>query len=455
MIGQGAKSLSMNPSFLSQIATHLSPHHIQTEHVSWTQQDASSQCGVRPAAVLFPTHHHQIIEIVKLANLTQTPLVCRGAGTGTTGAALPLSQNTVVVSLEKLNQIIEIDTQNRMAVVQPGVITGDLHRAVEAVGLFYPPDPASLNTCTLGGNVAVNAGGPRAYKYGVTRHYVLGLKGVWANGDPFDLGGKLIKNVTGYDLIGLLVGSEGTLGVITEITLKLIPKPKYTCHIAFGFEDEAKAIHFAQTLPLLPAASEWIEKTGLQASAENGFPLLPYSFLTLFELEGSSQSDLDSQISHLAVSAQNQGGQRCPYDPWQLRQTMSSSLRKWAKNKQSHDVVIPPACILDYLKHLRQKSEESGFILLGYGHIGDGNIHVNILNRTHSEESWQAALPELTQFVITTALQMGGGLSGEHGIGITKRAFLDQALSPTTRDLMNRLKAQIDPNHILNPHKAV
>ncbi len=419
--------------------------------------DASSLPAQRPLEVRFPTTHQDVIDLVTAANTSRIPLVARGAGTGTTGGCIP-TPNSLVVDFSKMNQILEIDTANRVAVVQPGVITQDLHHAAEAQNLFYPPDPASLATCTIGGNIAENAGGPRGYKYGVTRDYVLGLKGVWANGSEFTLGGKLFKNVTGYDLISLLVGSEGTLALITEITLKLVPKPPYTQDLAFAFPDRDTALGILHSLHLHglhPAVAEWMDQTCLTAATTycNQTPITA-PFCLLFQLDAFHSADLADQAQRLTACCQNAQ----PLDPiplWTLRRNLSPALRAWARDKTSQDIVVPPAAIGPYLDRLHQLSQETGFTLLGYGHLGDGNIHVNLLNIDRNSQDYATALPSLTQSVFQAAIDLGGTLTGEHGIGLTKKAYLPLAIDPHTHSLMKSIKATFDPHHLLNPGKAI
>ncbi len=427
--------------------------------------DTSAAVGVAPVAVVCPEEESQVRECLLLAEDYGVGIVSRGAGTGTTGGAVSLG-SSLVLSFENYNRILDIDVDNRVAVVQPGVITGELQKAVEKLGLFYPPDPASLDICTLGGNIAENAGGPRALKYGVTRDYVLGLKGFWADGTPFTLGGKQHKNVAGYDLISLLVGSEGTLAVITEITLKLIPLPRFQVDIYAEFSTLPQALDTLTsvcTSGVSPALAEFMDPFCIEAAHHYlKQPSAPAFFSLIFQVDGFSEDTVKKQVEviiehckrHKAVSFKSAGSDTEKNKLWEIRRCLSLALKAYAKHKVSHDIVVPPSSISSYLETIKTWSTQD-CRLLGYGHLGDGNIHVNILNMGLSFEAWQEKEPELSKKVLKLAVDLGGTITGEHGIGLTKKHYLSYVASPKELQLYKAIKQAFDPKNRLNPGKII
>lgn len=396
---------------------------------------------VEDGLVLLPKNEEALQGILHSSYLSNTPVVIRGAGTNSVGGTSPV-ENGIMVSLEKLNNIIEIDEKNRMAVVQPGVVTKDLQDAVEKVGLFYPPDPGSLETCTIGGNVACNAGGPRCLKYGVTSHYVLGIEGLYADGAPFKFGGKQLKNVAGYNMVQLLIGSEGTLGVITKITLKLLPKPD--CHIttlhefsswekAFLFQDEV--IKSGQT----PAAMEFFDRRCVNAVSlylgdDFDWPLGEVYVLCLFD----------------------EPTEYAPFygcDAWKVRRAISPALRQFGKEKISEDVVVPLSEISVFMKKLKDLSQAFSVEIVGYGHLGDGNVHVNFLRHDLSDSCWATIKEKGVSALFELVVSLGGTISGEHGIGTTKKSFMPLIFSETDLSVMRAVKKAFDPKGLLNPGK--
>jgi glycolate oxidase len=429
------------------------------------RSDHSHILGITPIEVVCPTTADEVKACLEKAKENRWDVVVRGAGTGMTGGAVPISK-ALVISMEKLNAILDIDIPNRVAVVQPGVITGYLQAEVEKQGLFYPPDPASLVICTLGGNVAENAGGPRALKYGVTRDYVLGLKGFWVDGTPFSLGGKQHKNVAGYDLISLLVGSEGTLGIITEITLKLIPLPLHSCDIQAVFKTMAEALHTLANLythGIFPSAAEFMDRSCLEAaSLYLNKPLDTQDYRLLCQVDGFSEEDVHIQAERLLSYCKKNGAleveiAKTPAEKsklWEVRRCLSLALKANSLNKTSHDVVVPPASIGHFLSMLTSWSNES-VQLLGYGHLGDGNIHVNILNVGLDKAEWEKIEPLLSQNVLELAVNMGGSITGEHGIGLTKKPYLHLMADSRVMELYRSIKAVFDPENRLNPGKII
>jgi glycolate oxidase len=421
--------------------------------------------GQSADAVVFPATTEEVAAIVRLCAEYRIPIVPRGAGTGYTGGAVP-TQGGVVVSLERMNRILEIDEANLIAVVEPNVITGDLQDAVETLGLFYPPDPASLRQSVIGGNVAECAGGPRAFKYGTTKQYVLGLEAVLPTGEIVETGGKVVKNVVGYDLTHLLVGSEGTLAIITKIILRLVPKPpvQETLRATFLTVDAAvDAVTAIVRARVVPAAVELIDGVSLDAVAEaqQTRALAPEgtAAILLVEVDGVPAAVADeaarveralvesgaTEVLHARDQAERQ-------ELWRVRRELSLSLRMVAPLKINHDVVVPKGRIPALFELVRRIRSEYGLRIPCFGHAGDGNIHVNIMvDPSNEAELARAHAAEKVLFEGVVALE--GSISGEHGIGFSKAKFLPLELSADEIALMKRVKAAFDPLGILNPGK--
>ena len=425
--------------------------------------DHSSIKGKKPLAVVWPKTHAECQSVIQWANKTETALVIRGAGTGTTGGAIATS-DAVIVCLDKMNQIIELDTKNATITVEPGVIVEDIHQLVEEKGLFYPPDPASFKTCTIGGNVAENAGGPRALKYGVTRDYVIGLSGIWGDGTPFSYGGKLKKNVAGYDLIGLLVGSEGSLGMVTEITLKLIPKPPVVMEALSSFKSPKEALNAlinVKAAGISPSTAEFMSDTCVKASLDymNESPQFKEArAYIIWQLDGTTHDDVFEQLMQVKLMSHGLGWLPMDTDEisnhvWAVRRNVSLGLRKMAGDKYSEDIVVPPADVPDVIEALEQMQHPSGIQVLGYGHLGDGNIHVNILKMTASESDWVTYAPDVIESVMKLAVSFGGSISGEHGIGLSKKNYMSLVFSNHDISIMRQIKRVVDPKQLLNPGK--
>ena len=388
--------------------------------------------------------------------------VVRGAGTGYTGGAVP-TRGGVVLSMERLNRILDIDQVNLLAVVEPNVITGDLQRAVEEVGLFYPPDPASLDTSSIGGNVAECAGGPRAFKYGTTKRYVLALEAVLPGGEIIRTGSKAVKNVVGYDLTQLLVGSEGTLAIITKVTLRLIPKPAARATLSAAFTDIRGAVDGVTALlqrRVVPAAIELIDADSLRAAeAFVGRTLAKGDALLIVECDGA-QAAVADEIERAEAACRDAGATevtRASSDAerdalWTVRRQVSLALRATGLLKINHDVVVPRGRVpelFDVVADLRSRYQ---LRIASFGHAGDGNIHVNLMiDRDDSGQRARAKDAERLLFEQVVALE--GSISGEHGIGFAKAPYLGIELAADQIALMKRVKAAFDPNHILNPGK--
>jgi glycolate oxidase len=405
-----------------------------------------------PQALLRVQSAADVATAMRICARHEVPVTPRAAGTGRTGGAVPLAGG-LVLAFENMARIKGIETRDMVAVVEPGVVTGELHRAVEELGLFYPPDPNSLGSCTLGGNVAENAGGPRALRYGCTRDYVLGMQVVTPDGSELAVGKRTVKGVTGYDLTSLLVGSEGTLAITTEVTLKLLPKPPALATLLVALPSLEAAGHAVSDVlahGILPRCLELLDEATLDiVRPESSLPISPAArALLLVELDGE-EAALDAQLERignlfdaahaLEVLVARHGSER--EQLWAARRELSRALRKRAKHKLSEDVVVPRSQIPELIAHCRRISDQFGVFMPSYGHAGDGNIHVNFL--------WNDAIEALFKQVIA----LGGTLSGEHGIGVLKAPYLPLEQSPQLIALQENIKALFDPKQLLNPGK--
>lgn len=458
-------SQALSGQFVAAVREVVGTAHVREDQASFDVygQDALGK-GHPPSLVLLPANTSEIAAIAGLCNEHRVPLVVRGAGTGYTGGAVPTSGG-VVVSMERLNRILEIDQINLLAVVEPHVITGDLQRAAERVGLFYPPDPASLETSSLGGNVAECAGGPRAFKYGTTRRYVLALEAVLPTGEIVRTGSKAVKNVVGYDLTRLLIGSEGTLAIITKITLRLIPLPPARATLLALFADIAAAVHAVTALierRIVPAALELVDAYSLRAvndylheavvPAETGAALL-------VEVDGT-QAAVDAEIDAVADACRHVGASRVSVAAteeqrerlWHVRRMLSPALKATGLTKVNHDVVVPRGRIPNLFTALEEIATDYDLRIAAFGHAGDGNIHVNMM-LDPSDLQQRARSEQAVRALFERVVALEGSISGEHGIGFAKAPYIGIELSPDEIALMVRVKVAFDPNGILNPGK--
>lgn len=460
---------SLAESFTRDVATVVGANHVRRDQASLDVYgvDALGK-GHPPDLVVIPANTQEVSAIARLCNAYRVPLVVRGAGTGYTGGAVPTAGG-VVLSMERLNRILDIDELNLVAVVEPGVITADLQRAVERVGLFYPPDPASLETSSLGGNVAECAGGPRAFKYGTTKRYVLGLEAVLPSGTVLHTGSKAVKNVVGYDVTQLLVGSEGTLAIVTKITLRLIPKPpaRATLSAAFsGIRDAVEAVTALISDRVVPSAVELIDESSIRAVERHvGRPVVPASAgqqgkaLLIVECDGTPAA-VEEEIERVTRSCRGAGAigvWRAATDAerdelWSVRQELSLALRATGSLKINHDVVVPRGRVPELFEVVAEIEARYRLRTASFGHAGDGNIHVNLLVERHNDDELQRAR-QAERHLFERVVALEGSISGEHGIGFAKAPYLTIELSAEEIALMKRLKAAFDPNGILNPGK--
>ncbi len=421
-----------------------------------------------PHAVLIPSSAEEISLVIKYCNEKKIYVTVRGAGTGLSGAALPV-YGGLVISTEKLNRILSIDYNNMMATVEPGVINADLKLAVSEVGLYYPPDPASMGSSTIGGNVAHSAGGPKAVKYGITRDYILNLEVVLANGDIIWTGANTLKNSTGFNFTQLFIGSEGLLGVITKIVVKLVPLPTQELLMIAAFSnifDSAVAVNKIMASSIKPAAIELMEASGIRISMEatkTSFPLVEgaQAYL-LFAFDGFDGDDLFSQVESIYPLLDETGAIEILPAPnsdvaqqwWKVRRSIGETVKQHSVYKEE-DTVVPRFALPQLLTKVKEISNLYGFETVCYGHAGDGNLHVNILKNDLSDEYWNVEIPKAIRQIFKVCKSLGGTISGEHGIGYSQKDYLNEVLSNQHISLMKGVKKVFDPNGILNPGKWV
>lgn len=422
----------------------------------------NSRRNALPDAVVFPTEHAQVETLVRTCREHRVPVVARGRGTNTTGATVPVNGG-VVVSFERMNRILRIDPDNRFAVVEPGVLNGDLQNALKPHGFFWPPDPTSSPWCSIGGNLACNSAGPRTVKYGSPRENTLGLRAVAGTGESFRCGTYTSKGATGYDLTRLLIGSEGTLALITEATLKLTPKPSGLRTLRATYRDVGSAAHAVARImaqPVTPCALEFIDDVALKLARDYGGGDVPLAgAMLMIEVDGEPDT-LPSAVDAVSRAARGEGMEDLRIAQtaeetqalWSARKALSPAQRTISPNKINEDVVVPVSRLPELVNGIRELSRKHDVLIVTFGHAGNGNLHVNLLPRDDAErERAHACLAEV--FALVIALQ--GTLSGEHGIGLVKREFMPLALEPGALDLMRNVKAAFDPDGIMNPGKLL
>lgn len=458
--------LRVGPAFLTHLQAIVSAPYLKLDEDSRTSYgaDALKRAG-RADAVVLPANTREVAAVVRLCAKHRVPIVPRGGGTGYTGGAVP-THGGIVLSLERMNRILDIDEANLVAVVEPHVVTGDLQAAVEKVGLFYPPDPASLKESVIAGNVAECAGGPRAFKYGTTKQYVLGLEVVLPTGEIIRTGGKVVKNVVGYDLTHLIVGSEGTLGIITQVILRLIPKPPVQATLRATFpsvEAAVQAVINVIRARVVPAAVELIDGDSLEAAAQylQVRSLAPQgtAAMLLLEVDGVPPA-VEEEAGRVEQACREAGTTEIlrardeaeRQELWRVRRELSRSLKMITPLKYNHDVVVPKGRIPELFALVGELREEFRLRIPCFGHAGDGNIHVNIMVDPNDEaEIARAHQAERRLFAGVVSLE--GSISGEHGIGFAKAPFLGLELSPDAIAVMKRVKQAFDPHNLLNPGK--
>ncbi len=459
--------MAVNHRVIEQLRSIVGPERLllPTDDIEPYTHDETEDYVFTPDVVVKPLSVGEVSRILALANHERIPVTPRAAGTSLSGGALPVNGG-IVVSVEKMNQIVEIDRENLVAVVEPGVICQNLQEAVEQVGLYYPPDPASRGSCMLGGNIAHNAGGPHALKYGVTKDWVLGLEAVKADGTIFRTGGKLLKNVTGYNLTQLIVGSEGTLALVTQIILKLIPYPPLRKAVMASFptlEDAARAVTKIFSERIVPSACEFMERPAMEVTEKKHgekFPVSGGEAALLIEVDGTREEILDSDVERIgAVCGDSKAIDIVLVDEagklaklWKMRRSIGEAVKGLSAYREE-DCVVPRARLPELMTAIREVCSKHGLTAMSYGHIGDGNVHVNILKMNLGDAEWRARIEAATRDLFVRTVALGGMISGEHGVGFVQKNYLGLALSADVIAMMRQIKTAFDPNGILNPGK--
>jgi len=426
--------------------------------------DASYGKGTIPEVVAWPKNTEEIVRIVRWAINRGLKIVPRGAGTGMAGGTIPVTSRSIIISLERMNNVLDINTRNLIATVEPGVINGDLQKELLIHELFYPPDPASLEYCTIGGNVSTNAGGPRAIKYGVTRNYVMELEVILSNGNVLSLGGKTVKRVVGYEIKELFIGSEGTLGIISKVSLRVLPQPEEVITLLIGFKNLLDAGEFiAKTIGtgIIPRTLEFLDSLCLRIIEENRELGLPADVeaLLLVEVDGELTSIKRQAEKIVDIARKFRGETQIATDYyskenlWHARRSISPCILKMKdKEKINIDITVPIDNLPRMLLSIKELSQNSGIPIISFGHAGDGNIHVNILVTKGDEECRQKGF-EIAKKIFELTVGFEGAISGEHGIGITKKPYIEIQLTRQHLELMKAIKRVFDPKEVMNPGK--
>ncbi len=458
----------VDADLLAQLQAIVGQPYVLCDPASLDPYAHDETAGLRaePEVVVRAATAQEVSQVLRLASARHVAVTPRSGGQGLSGGAVPVCGG-IVLTTERMNRILEIDHENLTVTAEPGVITGNLHRAVEAEGLFYPPDPASLDSCCLGGNIAENAGGPRAVKYGVTKDYVCGLEAVVPGGEIMRMGGKRVKDVTGYNLIQLLVGSEGTLAVVTQIILRLLPLPPARVDLLVpydSFADAARTVSAIIGRCIVPTTIEFMERDGVHAAERMLGKEVPHHdapACLLIQLDGRRDDEVtadmeqvgDLCLEHGALDVLVARDRPTRERLWEARRAILEALKHESPANYMEDVVVPRANIPALLSGIHQLGDREGVRIVCFGHAGDGNVHVNILKDELPDARWQALVPPLRREIYELCLSLGGTLTGEHGVGATRRQYLPLALDAAQIELQRRIKAAFDPDHILNPNK--
>lgn len=431
---------------------------------------AEKEYASMPEVVVRPRTAEEISELVKLANRERIPITPRGAGSGLSGGAVPI-YGGIVLSMERMNEILEIDAENMMVVVEPGVVTNDINEAIVDMGLFYAGYPMSVETCFVGGNVAENAGGGKAIKYGVTERYILGMEIVTPTGEILNLGGKRVKDVTGYNIKQLMVGSEGTLGIMTKIIIKLLPLPKAKVDLLALFPDAKSAIAVVPKIMtiggIIPTAVEFMDQLSVRASCEYLNEHLPYQAagaMLLIEVDGTDEDIVERDYDTIGELCFKNGALEVYVADnyttqeriWNVRRNIAEAFKVVSPHQSLEDIVVPTASIPDLIPELERISEDYGVQIPCYGHAGDGNLHATIVkNPNDSMDEWREMLPKALEDLYRAVMKLGGTISGEHGIGSKRKKFMHIVAGEAELEFMRKIKRALDPNNILNPGKIV
>lgn len=460
----------LNPKILGEISSIVGNDHIFTDSESLQEfsHDHTEDLRYLPHALVFPGSAAEVAAVLGICNTHLIPVTAAGARTGLSGGMLP-AHGGISLSTRRLNRIIDIDTQNLQITVEPGVITQAIQNAVAEHGLYYPPDPASRGSCTVGGNLAECSGGPHAVKYGITRDYVLDLEVALADGNLIRTGARVLKNSTGYSLTHLMIGSEGTLGVITKAVLKLVPLPRYTLTLLAPFrssEDACASVSAIFRAGITPAALEFMERDAIDFAQQylglEKYNLEGIEAHLLIEIDGNHLPAMQEEAETIAEVLSDHECQDILYadsaeqqaDLWRIRRVIGEAVKKNSIYKEE-DTVVPRAELPELLSFVKHLGMEYGFRSICYGHAGDGNLHVNILRDQMTDEDWKIRLPEAIRKLFVRVKELGGTISGEHGIGLVQRPYMDIMFSEIQLNIMRNIKRAFDPNGILNPGKIL
>jgi len=434
----------------------------------YAKDETSSVKESFPLAVVFPTNTEQVSEIMKLANQYGIPVTPRGAGTGLSGGAIP-KENGIVLSFEKMNHIVELDLENMVVVVEPGVITDEIQKLAEENGFFYAGDPASSESSSIGGNVAENAGGVKVLKYGPTAFHVLGVEVVLPTGEIVNFGGKMMKNVMGYDMVRLFVGSEGTLGIVTKIILRLIPKPKYSAVLLTPFEDMQTAVACVPRVlcesGILPTSIELMDRYSVEISSKFLNETIPQQGVDchlIFEVDSLDRESLTRAYISLGEKLQQMGAlevyiadnRHQKMKIWKFRKAIAEGIIAFKPKHCMEDVSVPIKTIPTLIKSTYEIAQKNGVEVLNFGHVGDGNVHVTFLKPDEmNDEDWDKAMHNSLRELYQVTVELEGTMTGEHGVGLKRKNFLNIFLSKSEIELMKKIKKAFDPKNVLNPDK--
>ena len=458
----------VDESVIRRLNEIAGPKAVYTDEDTLTIYSKDETLGIshRPEIVVKPATSKEILEIMRLADIENIPLTPRGKGTGLSGGAIPV-YGGIVLSCERMEKIVDIDHKNLMVITEPGIITGELQKAVEAEGLFYPPDPASLESCSIGGNVAEGAGGSRAVKYGTTKDYVNGLEVVLPTGEMISTGGKVVKDVTGYNLTQLITGSEGTMAIITQIIFRLIPLPKLRKDLLIPYSSIDQA---AQTVSeiirtrIVPTAIEFMERNSFELAESFTKRKLAFRDATahlLITLDGNQQEALEEDQGKVGEICERNGAldiliATSPTSRermWEGRKCLFEAANHFGSMYKSLDVVVPRSLIPTLIQGTKEISERYRMKTMCFGHAGDGNVHVLIFKGDLEDEEWEKRIDHAQRDLYKETIDLGGKITAEHGIGLLRKPFLSMNLDPHQIDLLRRLKKAFDPKNILNPGK--
>ncbi len=461
----------MNETIIKRLRSIVGYENVKTDYDEverYSKDETSSVEPSLPSAVVFVTNAQQVSEVLKVANQHKIPVTPRGAGTGLSGGAIP-TKGGIVLSLERMNHILELDLENMVVVVEPGVITDEIQKLAEEHGFFYAGDPASSESSSIGGNVAENAGGVKVLKYGPTAFHVLGLEVVLPTGEIVNFGGKMMKNVMGYDMIRLFIGSEGTLGIITKIILRLIPKPKYSAVLLTPFKDMETAISCVPKVlcesGILPTSIELMDRFSVEISSKflnESIPQQDADCHLIFEIESLDRESLTRAYISLGEKLQQLGAlevyiadnRHQKMKIWKFRKAIAEGIIAFRPKHCMEDVSVPIKTIPKLIRSTYDIARKNHVEVLNFGHVGDGNVHVTFLKpETMSDELWKKAIHNCLIELYRVTADLNGTVSGEHGIGVKRKDYLDIFLTQVEIETMRKIKQALDPNNILNADK--